>query len=293
MDVAKWTFSSQQLQVIVSRAIKQSAESSSIRLLKVETLDHEMPEEMHRLEMLSTDVKARFKMAVVRRRSLLGGLTEHAAGTEIMDPTTLSHIVEELGEVSASIEDLSEELHNVSDQIAQLKRLCDIHSASALSMALRKLNTSFLRQATEAQILRDRVSALESERDDAWTHAENISKEFDDFTDKVGSPAVPDQASRRASRISAVRKSSVRLSRSGLRTPAVNSNRTSLQRSSQLFSAGLPSSSRASHNIPPVPPVPHRPSFIQTTNLQLHGRSSASKFSASSGTELYNLSTGF
>lgn len=278
MDVAKWTFTSQQLQEIVSRAIKQSAEPSSIRLLKIETLDREMPEEMHRLEMLSTDVKARFKMAVARRRSLLGGLTEHATGIEVMDPTTLSHIIEELGEVSANIEELSEELHSVSDQIAQLKRLCDIHSASALSMALRKLNTSFLRQATETQILRDKVSILESERDDAWTHAENVCKEFDDFTDKVGSPAASDQNSRRASRITAARQSSVRLSKSGLRAQSANGRRSSIQRNSQLFSAALPSSSKASQNVPRVPPIPHRPAFIQTTNLPLRGHSSAGKF---------------
>jgi len=274
MDVAKWIFSSQQLQEIVTRAINQSAEASSIRLLKLDTLDRELPDEMHKLELASTDMRARLKMAVVRRRSLLNGLTDHTSGTEVMDSATLASVVEELTEVSSMVDDLAEEIHNVNDQISQLNRLCDIHSASALSMALRKLNTSFLRQATEAQMLRDRVATLEAERDVAWTHAEHVAQEFDDLTDKVEqsglSPvAVPDFNSRRSSRITAVRKSSVRMSKSGLRS--ASGNRKSMHRTS---SSGL-ASSRSVQSIPRVPPLAHRPAFIQTTNLQFGSRSSA------------------
>jgi hypothetical protein len=186
--------------------------------------------------------------------------------------------VEELNEVSSSVDDLAEDLHNVNDQISQLQRLSSVHCASALSMALRKLNTSFLRQATEAQMLHDRVATLEAERDVAWTHAEHVAQEFDDLTDKVeqynivsATPSDPNSR-RRSSRITAVRKSSVRLSKSGLRS--AGGNRKSMQRTS---SPGL-ASSRSVQSIPRVPPLANRPAFIQTTNLQFKGRSSAGEY---------------
>jgi hypothetical protein len=281
LDVARWTFTSQQLQEIASRAIKASAESYYVRLLKLETLDTELPEELHRLELLTTDLKTRIRTTVSARRELLEFLTAHASGTTPLDHQDLERVVEELGAISQLADELNDELYTVADQIAQLKKLRDVHSSSALAMSLRKLNTSFLRQATENQLLRARVAALEAERDIAWTQAEHVAQEFDDLSTKLeqGIPSTPSSAnnSRRTSRVSAVRKSSIRVSKSGLRQSiAGKTNPRAPNRSSSVSSFVQPS-----EGIPPVPPIPgmqdlgsgvsqshrRRPPLIQTMNL--------------------------
>ena len=281
LDVARWTFTSQQLQEIASRAIEASAESYYVRLLKLETLDAELPEELHRLELLTTDLKTRIRATVSARRELLDALTTHASGTRTFGHHDLERIVEELGAVTHLTDELNDELYTVADQIAQLKRLRDVHSSSALAMSLRKLNTSLLRQATENQLLRERVATLEAERDIAWAQAEHVAQEFDDLSAKLeqGVTSTPSSTnnSRRASRVSAVRKSSIRVSKSGLRhSPVDKINPRASNRSSSISSFIQPSEA-----VPPVPPIPniqdpgsgvsqhprHRPSFIQTVNL--------------------------
>ena len=278
LDVAKWTFTSQQLQEIASRAIEASAESYYVRLLKLETLDTELPEELHRLELLTTDLKCRLRATAVARRELLDALTAHTSGTGTLDRSDLEKVVEELGEVTQLAEELNDGLYTVTDQIAQLKRLRDVHSSSALAVSLRKLNTSFLRQATDNQLLRERVAALEAERDIAWTQAECVAQEFDDLSIKLeqGAASTPSSTnnSRRTSRVSAVRRSSVRISKSGLRQSAVGkASPGTSKRSSNVGPTKQPS-----EDIPPVPPLPdaqdlgnaasrRRPPFIQTLNL--------------------------
>lgn len=279
LDVARWTFTSQELQEIASRAIKASAESYYVRLLKLETLDTELPEELHRLEMLITDLKTRIRAITTARRELLDALTSHASGTGTLDHRNLERVVEELGDITQSVEEANDELYTVADQIAQLKRLRDVHSSSALAVSLRKLNTSFLRQAAENQLLRERVAALEAERDIAWTQAEHVAQEFDDLSAKLEQgiasiPSSPD-SSRRANRISAVRKSSIRVSKSGLMQSTIGKpNPRTHIRSSSGSSPVQPSES-----IPPVPLIPdmqdfaiaqpsrRRPPLIQTMNL--------------------------
>ena len=277
LDVARWTFNSQQLQEIASRAIKASAESYYVRLLKLETLDTELPEELHRLELLTTDLKTRLRAIAAARRELLDTLTAHTSGTGTLDHHNLERAVEELGDITQLAEELNDELYTVADQIAQLKGLKDVHSSSALAMSLRKLNTSFLRQATDNQLLRERVTALEAERDIAWTQAEHVAQEFDDLSTKleqgITSPPSSASNSRRASHISAVRKSSIRASKFGLRQSMIGKPSPRTQNRS--------SSIQPLEDIPPVPPIPdmqdlgngisqvsrRRPPFIQTSNL--------------------------
>jgi len=267
LDVARWTFTSQQLQEISSRAIQASAESYYVRLLKLETLDMELPEELHRLELLMTDLKTRLRATAAARRELLDALTAYS-GTGTLDPHNLEGIVEDLGEVTQLAEELNDELYTVADQIAQLKRLRDVHSSSALAVSLRKLNTSFLRQGAENQFLRERVSALETERDIAWTQAENVAREFDDLTAKLElelrSDSTPSSTngSRRASRISAVRKSSIRASKSGLRHSIIGK----VALGTPVRSPSVGSAMKPSEGIPPVPPLPDTRDFGGSTN---------------------------
>jgi hypothetical protein len=289
MEAAKWTFTSEELQGIVSRAIKQSAEASSIRLLRLKTLDDELPDEMHRLEMLRLDVKTRYKALSRRRWALLGSLSSYVDGTqeeESKDATAnMRTAVDELAEVSANLDHLAEELHSTDEQIAQIKSLQDVHSASALAMALRKLNASFLRQVTESQTLRLQIDALEAERDEAWKQADQVAHDYDDLSEKVdaSAPMTPvsvKSPSRRSSHLLALRKSSVRVSKAGLRQSKGNrlSAIGNVHRSST--STSVPSAVRSTFSseiIPPVPPIPSsRPLGIVTSGLP--SRSSFRKF---------------
>lgn len=279
LDVARWTFTSQELQEIASRAIKASAESYYVRLLKLETLDTELPEELHRLEMLTTDLKTRIRAIATARRELLDALTCHTSGMGTLDNRNLERVVEELGDITQLAEEANDKLYTVADQVAQLKRLRDVHFGSALAVSLRKLNTSFLRQAAENQLLRERVAALEAERDIAWTQAEHVAQEFDDLSTKLeqgitSNPSSTD-SSARVSRVSAVRKSSIRASKSGLRHSTIGkpNPRTHIRLSNNSSPA------QSSEGIPPVPSIPdtqdfaiaqpsrRRPPLIQTMNL--------------------------
>ncbi|KAG2007284.1 hypothetical protein CC2G_014988 [Coprinopsis cinerea AmutBmut pab1-1] len=258
LEVAKWTFSSAQLQEIVSRAIRDSALSSSIRLLKLESVNDEIPDELHRLEMLRTDIKAKYKALTRRRTGLFEALTLHVTGAtglgEAGSPFAMK-ITEELKELSLRLDALAEELHTTDEQIAQLNSLLQVHSASALSVALRKLNGSLMKQKEENDFLRQQNIALEQERDEAWVQAQQLADEYDsNFSDK-------DASSRRSSRVSARRKSSVRLSRAGLRS----GSRRQSARSSVASSAygGLPylqpTPVTSRHDVPPMPPLPDFP----------------------------------
>ena len=267
LDVARWTFTSQQLQEISSRAIQASAESYYVRLLKLETLDTELPEELHRLDLLMMDLKTRLRATAAARRELLDALTAYS-GTGTLDPHDLEGIVEELGEVTQLAEELNDELFAVADQIAQLKRLMDVHSSSALAVSLRKLNTSFLRQGAENQFLRERVSALETERDIAWTQAEHVAREFDDLTAKLEQDLRTDSTpssttgSRRTSRVSAVRKSSIRASKSGLRQSIIGK----VTLGAPVRSPSVGSAMKPSEGVPPVPPLPNTQDLGGSTN---------------------------
>lgn len=276
MEAAQWTLTQQELQTIVSRAIKQSAEASSIRLLRSETLDVDISEEIHRLEMQRTDVKSKYKMLVRKRWQLMGSLAEHLDGRDLSDRVTAAHTVEELSEVSLALDQLTDELHNTVEQLGQLKSLRDVHSASALAMALRKVNTAFLKQLSETQKLREQINAMEAERDEAWKQAELVAQDFDNLTEQVQEnrggqvegPLASKPSSKRSTRVSAVRKSSIRQSKAGLRSVSKCRSRSNSVSSSSTRTSFMLSMPAASDDIPPVPPLPlHEPLGIVTSNL--------------------------
>ena len=132
LDAAKWIFSSQELQAMVGRAIRQSADPMSIRLLPLDLLDTDLPAALEDLGVRREEVKAKYMYQVRRRRTLMRELAVSAEGTAA--PASVLRLVEELLECGASCDRLSEELFMVSDQIAQIGRLRDGHSASALAM---------------------------------------------------------------------------------------------------------------------------------------------------------------
>ncbi|KAI0725988.1 hypothetical protein C8Q72DRAFT_888134 [Fomitopsis betulina] len=263
-EAAEWTFSSQQLQELVSTAIRQTADVSAIRLLPVDILNGALPEEIARLEARSAELKTNYKLSVRRRRMLLGTLSSMADGSEPCEPSAATRISEELLEVMDALDQITEELHDVTTQVGQLNHLRDVHSSSALLMALHKLNRSLKKHLTEGQKLREQLVALEAERDDAWSQAQEVAQDFDDLAAErtVEQPASSKDAavSRRSSRVFLARKNSARRAQNGLRPghrrsqrSSVSSAQPNLTPSSALWSAG-------SKDIPPVPPVPPVPS---------------------------------
>lgn len=161
MDAAKWTFSSNQLQSIVSRAIKQSAETSSVRLLSLDVLDQELPVEVERLEQLRDVLQTKYKAQVRRRRLLMRSLALYIDGH---DPPTSRRLMDELEDVGVVCDQLAEDLYLVGDQLSQISRLRDVHNTSALAVALRKINGSYIRARSEVVELQAEVGCSR------WVH---------------------------------------------------------------------------------------------------------------------------
>lgn len=249
MEAAKWTFSSEELQAIVSQAIKQSGQASSIRLLSQQAAFIDIPEELERLNALLHELRVQYRLQVRKRDVLLGASCAYAESPEFSSIVLRSKL-EELHETSMNLDRIAEELFHARDQVAQLSRMLAVHSGSALAMALRKLHSSFLRQKGEVETLRDHVIALEAERDEAWTQAQLVARDLDDLNDALqtqnSSPALSRSTSRRSSRAIASRKS---ILRAGLRL-------------SQASPLPLCASSSIPDSIPPVPPIPRRPSSL-------------------------------
>ncbi|KAG8906781.1 hypothetical protein FRB99_006158 [Tulasnella sp. 403] len=283
LDAAKWTFSSKQLQDIVSCAIRHSAEASSIRLLAPEVLRNQLPNETYRLELLREDIKARYKFQVRRRKLLMRSLNLYVDGS---DPDTAQRLADELMECAETCDYLSQELFQVTDQLAQMTQVTQRHTSSALSMALRKLNMSFIKAKGETIDLQLQLAMLEAERDEAWTVAENMERELDHYKRKYGvipedeflrtasdhPPSSWGSRSSRSSRVSAARKTSVRASKASLRMST--SKRSARSSTSSVKFAGIvpPNSSSSGSasgsnsvllHLPapkePIPPVPTIP----------------------------------
>ncbi|KAF8489844.1 hypothetical protein JB92DRAFT_1355752 [Gautieria morchelliformis] len=257
MDAAKWTLTSGQLQDIVGRAIRQSAEASSIRLLTLEVLDKEIPEEIRRLETLRDEIKSKYRGTVRRRRVLFRSLY-----AERDDAQTQIRPSQELIDVSIACDQLTEELFRVMDELQQLNKLRDVHSASALAMALRKLNSSFLKQTTDMQELSKQMTQLEAEREDAWATAERVEQDLIKLQSKMealNGVATPGSTSNRSSRVSAARKTSIRASKASLRiSRGARSSHSSIS-SQRLSSFG---------SLAPMPPVPPVPRIAYTPSSQ-------------------------
>lgn len=271
MDAAKWTFSSAQLHNIVARAIKHSAESSSVRLLPLDVLDQDLPVEVERLEHLRDVLQTRYKAQVRRRRLLMRSLALYIDGH---DPPTSRRLLDDLDDVGAVCDQLAEDLYLVGDQLAQIAHLRDVHHTSALAVALRKINQSYIRARAEVVDLETQVSVgyqlfiylfvqrdvLAAERDEAWLMAESLERELE---------AGP-------SRVEAARRSSVRQSkmiRKSLRR-SMRSSTSSMRYHSIVFPrppdtllAPEPSRPESVCVLPPSPTTPSHDLFVAQSEL--------------------------
>lgn len=140
------TFSSTELQQIVSRAIRSSARESFIRLLTVENLDNILPTELERLERSKASTQSKYRFLVHRRTMLLQALITSAQIPSAKDKDkvdnmdSITKLALQLSETTAECDRLSEDLLKISDQTAQINRMLDVHWASALAIALRKVS---------------------------------------------------------------------------------------------------------------------------------------------------------
>ena len=270
MEAARWTFTSDDLQAIVSSAIKHSAEPSFIRLLTTEAAFTDVPAELERLAALQNELKVCYKLQA-RKRDALHRAAIVCAETMGSSSSALHARLQELAEVTTNLDKTAEELYHARDQAAQLSRMLAVHSGSALAMALRKLHASYLRRIAEIKSLQEQTFALEAERDEAWTQAQEVARDLDDLNQVLRT----NNSSNRSSRVRASRVSSVRVSKAGLR-----SLRTSVSTGhlSYLSVGPPPALAPASDAIPPTPPFPRRLSSLnRIITSDLSNRSSGKR----------------
>ncbi|PVG04013.1 hypothetical protein CPB86DRAFT_822004 [Serendipita vermifera] len=287
LDVAKWTFSQEELQEVTRRAICQSSDPMSIRLLPAKILDEDIPAELERLVLQREELKANYKYQYRRRMGVLKSLSALSEGT--VNGSVAAKLVEDLMDIGIKSDQIGEEMYVVSDQISQLRALQESHSASALAMALRKINSSFIKLQAEAADLKSQVADVTAEREDAWAMADTLEKELNEVKavleketsskkEQLLSPPIkrlrrgvvpanistgvapadePSPLKSGGSRVTAARNVSIRRSKASLRS---RYSMTSPQPMSALHTSGSIHSSyygsQASASlIPPVPPL--------------------------------------
>ena len=102
-----------------------------------------------------------------------------------VDVQTIVRYTNELTNLTTQSDTLTQTLHTLSTQLTQLQQLLDKHQSSALAVALRKLNSSFLRIVGEREGLRGAVRSVGEERDEAWRVAEELEKEVEELRKKI------------------------------------------------------------------------------------------------------------
>lgn len=184
-EAAQWTFTSSELQEIVSRAIRLSAKESFIRLLSLQALDTDMVKEAERLEeeRLAMQVKWRFEMnrRTMQMQALNSCATVFANSGEGDKENVLGGLISQVATSIASCDSILASILQISDQQAQISVVQHRHWASALGIAVRKLNKAFERQGEEMKRAVIRIQTLEDELDEAWREAEGMAAEIDEM----------------------------------------------------------------------------------------------------------------
>lgn len=184
-EAAQWTFTSSELQEIVSRAIRLSAKESFIRLLSLQALDTDMVKEAERLEeeRLAAQVKWRFEMnrRTMQMQALNSCASVYANSGEGDTENVLGGLISQVATSIASCDSILASILHMSDQEAQISAVQHRHWASALGIALRKLNKAFERQGEEMKRALIRIQTLEDELEEAWREAEGMAAEIDEM----------------------------------------------------------------------------------------------------------------
>ncbi|KAK0188483.1 hypothetical protein F5146DRAFT_1002565 [Armillaria mellea] len=187
LEAALWTFDSAELQSIVSRAIRSSAQESFIRLVSIDNLDKALPAELDRLDALKAVTQSKYRFNTHRRTMLLQALLSFSgAGTgkeKDGGASLVGTVASQLSDISAECDSLAEQLVRITDQIGQIRKLVDVHWGSALAIALRKLNGSYGKRTKDLLDARARITQLEAELEDSWKEAEKLARELDELDD--------------------------------------------------------------------------------------------------------------
>ncbi|GJE99263.1 hypothetical protein PsYK624_155160 [Phanerochaete sordida] len=179
LETAQWTLTSAELQEIVSRAIRRTAQESFIRLLSVKALDEELDAELARLDTAKATAQAKYRFNMHRRTMLLQSLV--ALSCSEPDCAALASLVTQLAEVTASCDALAMDLLRFVDQREQIRCMQEVHISSALAMALRKLNASYGKRTEELKAAKLQVDSLKAELEEAWKVAQDMAQEMDDL----------------------------------------------------------------------------------------------------------------
>ena len=172
LDAAHWTLTSTELQHLVSSAIRQSAKEQLIRLLPPSIIDTRMPEDAAHIERSWDTAAARWRFEAHRRNMLLRALSASGADTDL------------LNQLSATLSNLdlhAQNLLHAATHRAQLASARDTHRASALAVALRKLNASYARRTRDLDRARAHIAVLRDEVYEAWKLAEEQAAKVDKF----------------------------------------------------------------------------------------------------------------
>ncbi|KAF9233839.1 hypothetical protein BU15DRAFT_53382 [Melanogaster broomeanus] len=185
LEAAQWTFSSAELQEIVSKAIRLSAKESHVRLLSLQAVEVDIVKEAERIQTEQFATQAKWKFEVARRTMLMQALNSTVSALSSAGEgdihNTLGGLISQLATSIASCDSQLSSILHFSDQQSQISVVQNKHWASALGMALRKLKKAYERQAEELKRVQTRVHTLEDELEDAWREAEKMAGEFDDM----------------------------------------------------------------------------------------------------------------
>ena len=163
LDAAHWALTSTELQHLVSSAIRQSAKEQLIRLLPPSIIDTRMPEDAADIERAWDTAATRWRFEAHRRNMLLRALSASGADNDLLNQLSVT-----LSNIDLHAQSL---LHAASHR-AQLAAARDTHRASALAVALRKLNASYARRTRDLDKARAHIAVLRGEVDEAWKVAE-------------------------------------------------------------------------------------------------------------------------
>ena len=196
LEAAQWSFTSDQLREMVSRAIRDSAKEQFIKLLSLDALDREIPEELDRLESLKLTTQAQHRFHFQRRTNLLQALNALVYSTPAsgeFDTSTLGTLIQQLAEVTSSMDRSTETLLTTSEHRSQLAQVQEKHLSSALAVALRKLNASYAKRTNDLKQAKARATALQTELEEAWKVAEGMAEEIIDLENFKSDYAMEDR----------------------------------------------------------------------------------------------------
>ena len=172
LDAAHWTLTSTELQHLVSSAIRQSAKEQLIRLLPPSIIDTRMPEDAAHIERSWDTAASSWRFEAHRRNMLLRALS--ASGAD-------GNLLTQLSVTLSNLDFHAQNLLHAASHRAQLAAARDTHRASALAVALRKLNASYARRTRDLDKARTHIAVLRGEVDEAWKVAEEQAAKVDKF----------------------------------------------------------------------------------------------------------------